>query len=154
MNALPPCGLYRTRRAVAGIPAGQLVFFHNHGEPGPGLYLPASWHQNRARFHSNGATLTNPAAETEALEPLPAEGFYRVEAPFHCCDRKCRLFEPNALVQLGYNAQGSAILFVPEWGAAGFSLPERGTVVSPDRIPFLIPLKVPGTSAGAEHIVH
>jgi hypothetical protein len=47
---LPPCGVYRTKTAVAGIEAGRLVYFHNHGDPGPGLYPPESWAQNRAKF--------------------------------------------------------------------------------------------------------
>lgn len=153
MRALPPCGLYRTRRPVAGVPAGQLVSFHNHGDPGPGVYLPSGWHQNRARFHANGATLTSPE-EADGLEPLPAEGFYRVEAPFHCCDQKCRLYEPGTMVQLGYNGQGQPILFIPEWRPEGFHLPERGTALAPDRLSLIAALKVPGTSAGQAHTVH
>ena len=35
MSSLPPCGLYRTRRALGtSIPEGRLVYFHNHGDPG------------------------------------------------------------------------------------------------------------------------
>jgi hypothetical protein len=57
MSELPPCGLYRTVKPVAGIDAGRLVYFHNHGNPGPGLYPPDGWNANRARFSENGATV-------------------------------------------------------------------------------------------------
>ena len=40
---LPPCGLYRTVKPIGSIEAGRLVYFHNHGDPGPGLYFPESW---------------------------------------------------------------------------------------------------------------
>lgn len=36
-----PCGLYRTTRPIPdAVPAGVLVYYHNHGDPGPGVYLP------------------------------------------------------------------------------------------------------------------
>ena len=50
----PPCGLYRTVADVGEIQAGRLVYFHNHGDPGPGIFLPSSWHGNRARFEGTG----------------------------------------------------------------------------------------------------
>jgi hypothetical protein len=38
MADLPPCGIYRTSQPLGDhVPAGQLVFFHNHGDPGPGI---------------------------------------------------------------------------------------------------------------------
>src|SRR5678815_1810646 len=98
--ALPACGLYRTAREVVGVPAGRLVYFHNHGDPGPGLYLPESWALNRARFSQRGQTLSSDA-DADALEALPAEGFYRVREAFHCCAKQCRRFELELLVQLG-----------------------------------------------------
>ncbi len=51
MSELPPCGIYVTTAALGGIPEGRLVYFHNHGDPGPGLYLPARWKGNR-RFEA------------------------------------------------------------------------------------------------------
>ena len=54
---LPPCGLYRTTAAIGSIEAGRLVYFHNHADPGPGMYLPARWTRNRATFPSRAALL-------------------------------------------------------------------------------------------------
>ncbi|MGA9522733.1 MAG: hypothetical protein WBV82_14795 [Myxococcaceae bacterium] len=154
MSTLPPCGLYRTLRPLGDIPSGRLVSFHNHGDPGPGVYLPAGWVQNRARFHERGTTLTDPSWADEGLEPLPPEGFYRVKSAFECCEKRCRTYEADLLVQLGYDGEGRAILFVPEWSAQGFSLPERGTGIGLDRIAHLAPVKVPGTSAGQTRALH
>ena len=71
---LPPCGLYRTLSPVAGIPTGRLVYFHNHGDPGPGIYLPESWKGNRVQLSKKGNVLSDPG-DVRHLEPLPAEGF-------------------------------------------------------------------------------
>jgi len=152
MAELPPCGLYRTTRDVAGIPAGRLVYFHNHGEPGPGLYLPQSWKLNRAQFSDRGQTLPSPA-EAAVLEPLPAEGLYRVREAFVCCEKKCRRFEPELLVQLGYNANAEPIMFVPEWTASGLAIPETGTGIDRTRLSLLNPLRVP-QSASAPSQAH
>ena len=55
------------------------------------------------------------AAATRYLEPLPAEGFYRVLQEFYCCEKQCRLFYSEMLVQLGFDDTATPILFVPEW---------------------------------------
>ncbi len=130
---LPPCGLYRTTAEIGSVPAGRLVYFHNHGNPGPGVYLPESWHLNRARFRKQGTTLPSPEAAA-ALEPLSPEGLYMVEEPFHCCEKKCVLYEPFMLVQLGYDGTGAPIVFVPQWTEAGLSFPEMGQKVDDERI--------------------
>lgn len=124
---LPDCGLYKTTRAVAGVAAGRLVYFHNHGEPGPGLYLPSGWALNRALWQPKGFTLAHPDAEVATLEALPAEGLYSVREPFFCCEKQCTRFERSQLVQLGYDAEANAILFVPELTDRGLGFPERGT---------------------------
>jgi hypothetical protein len=142
MPALPPCGLYRTRRALGSdVPEGRLVYFHNHGDPGPGLYLPGSWTANRAQWHSRG-TLLPDASWAEHLEPLLPEGLYRVLAPFPCCAKRCRTFEPEQLVQLGYTAEAEPLLFLPEWTARGLELPTTGTRVEREVLERLAPLKV------------
>src|ERR1700746_1559639 len=110
---LPPWGVYRTAKPIAGVEAGRLVYFHNHGNPGPGIYVPERWHANRAQFAANGVTLPE-GFDVRALQPLLAEGFYRVTAAFYCCEKKCVQFEPDAFVQLGYNGNAKALLFVPE----------------------------------------
>lgn len=117
------------------------MYFHNHGEPGPGLYLPSGWSVNRARWHSHGTTLPDPQW-AEHLEPLLAEGLYRVRSAFTCCEKNCRMFEEELLVQLGYNGTAEPILFVPEWTAAGLNFPTTGTLVDPKMLGQLVPLKV------------
>ena len=142
MSELPPCGLYRTVKPVAGIDAGRLVYFHNHGNPGPGLYFPEGWNSNRARFSENGQTVP-PDFDPRSLKALPAEGFYRVKSTFHCCEKKCMQFEPDQLVQLGYNGAGKAIVFIPEIGGAGITVPDHGTFVDDNVLGNMIQLKLP-----------
>ena len=125
---LPPCGLYKTTVAIAEVPAGRLVSFHNHGTPGPGVYLPEGWSNNLARFSKRGITLPD-LALAASLSPLPVEGFYVVTEPFTCCAQLCRTYAIHALVQLGYNAAGDAILFSPSLGPTGVLLPTRGVKI-------------------------
>ena len=139
---LPPCGVYRTTLALGEeIPAGRLVYFHNHGDPGPGIYLPASWTANRARWLEQGHTVPSPAWAA-SLVSLPAEGFYRVREPFACCAKRCREYDTDLLVQLGYDGDAQPLLFVPEWTSAGLALPELGVALDADRLTRLVPLKV------------
>ena len=140
-DALPACGLYRTTGAIGTIPAGRLVYFHNHGEPGPGLYLPASWKANRMQTQERGMLLPSPD-HARWLEPLPAEGFYRVTEAFHCCEQRCRLFEVDLLVQLGYDAAAEAILFVPELVGGLLAVPEQGSRIERARFVHLKALKI------------
>lgn len=140
---LPPCGLYRTKSPIGDVPAGRLVYFHNHGDPGPGVYLPRRWIDNQADFDSAGYVLPNPAEQFAAsLESLPGEGFYRVTEEFYCCDKKCKKFEAELFVQLGYNGDGEPILFVPELSAGGIGVPSTGTAIDDDRLKKLAQLRV------------
>jgi hypothetical protein len=137
-----PCGLYRTTVPIGeAIPAGALVFYHNHGEPGPGVYLPREWRNNRALFHDQGTTVPD-AAWVETLVPLAPEGLYRVAEPFACCERECVRFEQDQLLQLGYDGQARTILFVPELVQGALAFPMRGTRVDGSKLARLRPLKV------------
>src|SRR5205823_745282 len=127
----------------------RLVYFHNHGEPGPGVYLPSEWRANRARFHARGNTVDAGYAQT--LEPLAAEGLYRVREQFTCCEKRCREFEPDLLVQLGYDGEARAILFVPEWTDAGLALPATGTRLDAGRVQKHAPVKVAQGAAPPAH---
>jgi len=148
-KTLPPCGLYRTLRPVAGVPENHLVYFHNHGDPGPGIYLPTRWKENRASFEERGRVLAD-LADVSALEAVAAEGLYRVVEPFHCCEKKCRLYEADVLVQLGYDASAQPILFSPEIRDGLLVIPERGTRIDRERIAKLARLRVPiATGEGA-----
>ncbi len=140
--ALPACGLYRTVRAVAGVPPGRLVYFHNHGNPGPGVYLPKGWTLNRAVFADEGFALLDPT-EAAYLEPLLPEGLYRVTETFYCCEACCRAFETDLLVQLGYDGEATPILFVPELSPTGLAFPEVGQPLDEARLAKLAPLVVP-----------
>ena len=138
----PPCGLYRTRNAIGNtIPTGALVYYHNHGNPGPGVYLPSGWKNNRARF-GNGGTTVPDERYAQTLEPLPAEGLYRVAQPFFCCEKHCFQYHPNQLVQLGYNRKAEPLLFVPRWVDDTLELPTAGTRVDEAALANLEVLKV------------
>jgi hypothetical protein len=139
--ALPECGLYLTTKTIGNVAPGRLVYFHNHGDPEPGIYLPTSWHLNRATFDTKGTPLVDHSL-ADTLKPLPREGLYQVESVFTCCDKNCRSFEKSLLVQLGYNGGGDAILFVPKWTETGLSFPERGQFIDSDRVKCLVPLLV------------
>lgn len=143
---LPPCGIYRTVKPIGSVEAGRLVYFHNHGNPGPGVYFPERWQHNRAQFAANGMTVPD-GFDPASLHALPVEGFYRVTASFFCCEKKCAKFEPDAFVQLGYNGNGKAILFVPELAASGLAIPERGSLVDDASFANLSLLKVPEREA-------
>ncbi len=148
-TGLPPCGIYRTTQKLEEIPAGKLVYFHNHGEPGAGLYVPESWTQNRANYSQRGVPIPG-AWFAATLDPLAAEGFYRVREKFHCCDKLCMEFQPEQLVQLGYNGEADPILFVPEITVHGFRVPENGTRIDRSRIARLALLKVSLVTTGRD----
>jgi hypothetical protein len=141
VSELPPCGLYRVVKPIAEIPAGRLVYFHNHGDPGAGVYFPERWNSNRAQFSPRGTTLPT-TWDTRALKPLPVEGFYRVSRAFFCCEKKCVRFEPDQFVQLGYNGAGQGLLFQPEVTTAGISVPERGSLVDDTAFDSLVKLTI------------
>jgi len=143
---LPPCGLYRTTGPIGNIPAGRLVYFHNHGDPGPGLYLPTGWTRNRVEVSDRGTTLTDNSL-LRYMEPLPPEGMYRVTETFHCCERKCTQFEPETLVELGYNGEGQAIVFLPELVDGEMVIPTSGTAIDHSRLVSLKQLRLSMTSA-------
>lgn len=145
-GSLPACGLYRTTVPIGGVPAGQLVSFHNHGTPGPGVYVPQRWDHNVAVFSTSGVTLPDPALAA-TLVPLRSQGFYRVTRAFHCCPKKCRQFDEELLVQLGYNGAAQPLLFVVELGAAGLHAPLQGSAVDEGVLANLAPLKVARTQA-------
>jgi hypothetical protein len=153
MSELPPCGLYLTRAAIGPVPSGRLVYFHNHGDPGPGIYLPTRWVANSARFDQPGTLLPSPEA-VASLEPLPAEGYYRVAQAFECCPNRCRRFEADLLVQLGYDGTGTAILFVPELADGTIGVPDRGSRIDRDRISNLAPLRVAVATPAQDQTLH
>jgi hypothetical protein len=147
---LPSCGIYRTRQSIGSVPAGKLVFFHNHGKPGPGVYLPERWKGNRMQPTKQGTPLPSDE-DAENLEPLKPEGFYQVLRSFHCCEKKCRKFETDALVQLGYNREAKPILFTPEIIDGMLAIPERGTSIDEGNVTNIQFLKVRVSKSGTAH---
>lgn len=138
----PPCGIYRTTKPIDdAIPAGILVFYHNHGDPGPGVYTAHRWKNNKAVFHEQGTTVPD-EHYARSLEPLPPEGFYRVAKPFYCCEKKCQLYEEEMLVQLGYNGDAEPLLFLPELVEGSLTVPDEGKFVDEWQLEALVLLKV------------
>lgn len=136
------CGLYLTMEPISeSIEAGKLIYYHNHGEPGPAVYPAISWRHNKAIFSRRGVELPFVGYE-RTLKPLLPEGFYRVKDEFSCCEKRCRVFEEGTLVQLGYKAEGTSVLFVPEWTYKGLILPSRGTKVREEDLQMLESVKV------------
>lgn len=139
----PPCGLYRTTAALGDVPAGRLVSFHNHGDRGPGVFLPTGWIAHRAQFSGVGVAIPS-AGWARTLDPLAPEGVYRVREAFHCCDRQCRLFDRDLLVQLAYTPEAAPVVlvFTPSDGA--LVLPAQGNLVARATVARLSPLQVAG----------
>jgi hypothetical protein len=152
-SGLPPCGLYVTRAAIASVPPGRLVYFHDHGDPGPGLYLPTRWVANEARFEQPGTLLPSPD-DAAHLSPLAEQGWYRVVEAFECCDKKCRRFERELLVQLGYDGAATPILFVPELVDGAIGVPDRGTRIDVSRIALLARIRVAVARPAVDRTVH
>jgi hypothetical protein len=142
-GSLPPCGLYRTTAALGDIPAGRLVSFHNHGDRGPGVFLPTGWIHHRAQFGAVGAAIPS-AGWSRTLSPLAPEGVYRVREAFYCCERQCRLFAQDSVVQLAYTPDADPVVlaFAPRDGA--LVLPLQGNLVERAVVARLAPLQVPG----------
>jgi hypothetical protein len=79
------------------------------------------------------------------LQPLPPEGFYRVTEPFHCCEKQCRLFEQDALLQLGYDSDADPILFLPELVDSMLAIPAKGWKTTLETLDNVRQLRVPIT---------
>ncbi len=141
-SALPPCGLYRSTMRLGEIPAGRLMYFHNHGDPSAGIYLPTGWRQNRAIFQAQGIPIPGDWWAA-TLDPIAPEGFYRVREAFACCEKRCAVFEVDQLVQLGYDAESTPLLFIPEVIDQVLIVPDQGTRIDRERVAKLSALKTP-----------
>ena len=161
-NNLPDCGLYRTTKALPGyeeqVPAGALVYFHNHSDSGLPQVIPADHNiHNRWHFHGPGIAFRSPSW-AESLQKMPAEGFYmlRRELSFEGGS-----WPKGTLVQLGYTRTADAILFI---GQVRDNLEEndlffsdRGVGITRDQLALLDALNVyqeplqPGDHGPAVH---
>lgn len=127
---LPPCGLYRTGRALASdpeeVPSGILTMFHNHSNRGiPMLQLPRENQNNKWSFHKYGPGIEEDPEFIEALEPLREQGIYFLREALETPDG---VLPEYTLVQLGYNLNGDPILFLAENNdnANAFFFPDTG----------------------------
>lgn len=142
----PPCGLYRTTRALPGDDAvgpGLLVSFHDHSDAAvPVVFLPAFSTFNRWAWGKD----PHPIRERgwlESLRPLPAEGYYVLPEDLAFDEAK---WPASSLVQLGYDLTGGPLLFLAQrkFHRAENTLffGERGVPIDADRLARLRPLVV------------
>lgn len=146
-NLLPECGLYRTTKPLpeheTEIPAGVLVYFHNHSDSGlPVVVTPDHNICNRWHFHGAGIPFRG-LSWADSLTKLPPEGFYTL--------RRAHTFDggewPKAsLVQLGYTKSGDPILFIAQVRAQlaenDLFFSDRGVSVSREQLSLLEPAQV------------
>lgn len=114
---LPECGLYRAAKALPGhedrVPAGTLVYFHNHPDSLPSVLPPDHNVHNRWHFHG-------PAIEfrgfswAESLQKVPEEGFYTLKKDVALDPTATNMWRKGTLVQLGYTRQADPILFIAQ----------------------------------------
>lgn len=114
-HLLPDCGLYRTTKPLPeheeGIPAGILVYFHNHSDSGlPVVIAPEHNVHNRWHFHGAGIAFRG-MSWADSLTKLLAEGFYVLRRALPVDQGE---WPKGALVQLGYTRKGEPILFMAQ----------------------------------------
>jgi hypothetical protein len=115
-SILPDCGLYRTTKALPEheeeIPAGILVYFHNHSDSGlPIVIAPDHNIMNRWHFHGAGIPFRG-LSWADSLTKLPAEGFYMLRRQLDFGDNQT--WPKGTLCQLGYTKSGDPILFIAQ----------------------------------------
>jgi len=114
MLDLPANGLYRTTTAMPGnedaFPANVLVYIGE--KAGQKFVVRPGQNKNNRWFWGEPTTALRSPTWSRTLKKLPSEGFYTLpeELTFDGGGRWLK----NALVQLGYNAEGQGILFVGE----------------------------------------
>lgn len=124
---MPKCGIFRTTKPLPGqaqqVPAGRLIYFHNHSQQGmPMLLLPKDNQNNRWSWNDKGYLIKDPTYPG-TLVPLLAEGLYTLRATF-TVDGKS--IPEKALVQLGYNQAAEPILFMGRWEENSIQFLNRG----------------------------
>ena len=151
-SLLPNCGLYKTSKPLpeheSEVPAGILVYFHNHSDSGlPVLLTPDHNVKNAWHFHGKGdgseVFAFRGLSYAETLVRVPEQGFYML--------RKDVAFDGGSwpkgtLVQLGYTRQAEPILFIGQIRAGDeqnvLFFSERGVKIQPSLFPSLEPLRV------------
>jgi hypothetical protein len=113
-NILPECGLYRTTKPLPGheekVPAGLLVYFHNHSDSGPLPSVLAPDHNIQNRWHFHGPAIEfRGVSWADSLERVPLEGFYSLKRELTFDGGS---WPKGSLVQLGYTRNADPILFI------------------------------------------
>jgi hypothetical protein len=144
MFDLPDPGLYRTTQALPGheeqIPANVLVYV-GQSDNGGGMFVvrPGANRRNHWFWGEPTTPLRSPTW-AKTLKPLPSEGFYVLPQALEL-DGGGRWLQ-NAIVQLGYNADGKPILFVAEWAEDGtdnqLTFSDRGVLIDDTMLDRLI----------------
>ncbi len=146
-SILPNCGLYRTTKPLpeheSEIPAGILVYFHNHSDSGlPVVIAPEHNIMNRWHFHGAGIPFRG-LSWADSLTRMPNEGFYMLRKDLNFDGGS---WPKGTLVQLGYNRNADAILFIAQQRAQmdenDLFFSDRGVGIKPEVLAILEPLKV------------
>lgn len=114
MLDLPENGLYRTTTAMPGhedaFPASVLVFIGE--KSGQKFVVRPGQNRNNRWYWGDPTTVMRSPTWGRTLKRLPSEGYYTLPEDMNF-DGGGRWLK-NAVVQLGYNAQGQGIVFVAE----------------------------------------
>ncbi len=115
MIKLPQPGLYRTTKAYPGMeeqfPANALVYVGQKPEGATFVVRPGANRRNRW-FWGEPTTILRSVSWGDSLKPLRAQGFYTLPDDIDLGGGGRWI--KGAVVQLGYNGEGRAILFVGE----------------------------------------
>ncbi len=115
MMKLPSPGLYRTTKAYPGkeeeFPADTLVYVGQKAEGATFVVKPGSNRRNRW-FWGEPVTILRSVSWGDSLKALRPQGFYTLPDDIDLGGGGRWL--KGAIVQLGYNQEGRAILFVGE----------------------------------------
>jgi hypothetical protein len=153
-SLLPDCGLYRTTKPLTDhegdVPAGLLVYFHNHSDSGLPVVIPPEHNiHNRWHFHGPGIAFRG-LSWADSLTKLLPEGFYSL--------RKALTFDGGewpkaALTQLGYTRNGDPILFIAQVRAQleenDLFFSDRGVGITREQLAILEPVQTFAEPAAA-----
>jgi hypothetical protein len=146
-SILPACGLYRTTKPLpeheADVPAGMLVYFHNHSDSGLPVVIPPEHNVlNRWHFHGAGIPFRG-LSWADSLVKLPPEGFYMLRKGL---DFDGGQWPKATLVQLGYTRNADPILFIGQLRATleenDLWFSDRGVGITREQLALLEQLQV------------
>jgi hypothetical protein len=146
-SLLPNCGLYRTSKPLpeheAEFPAGSIVYFHNHSDSGlPVVIAPDHNIMNEWHFHGAGTPFRG-LSWADSLVKMLDQGYYSLRKQL---DFEGGSWPKGALVQLGYNKAGDAILFIGQKRAQrndnSLFFSDRGVPLARERLSLLEPVSI------------